>query len=107
MIEFFVKSWKDDSLAPFFNEKVLITNIKDVCYKFEPQDDKVFSTELKNYCHQEKADSRIFCHVWLVATPSNVVMRTNNADALVIAMGCKQFYDTSLKLWLEVGTVKK
>ena len=26
--DFFVKSWKDDSLAPFFNGKVLITNSK-------------------------------------------------------------------------------
>ena len=49
----------------------------------------------------------MFYHVLLVATPSNVVMRTNDTDALVIAMGCKQFYDTSLKLWLEVGTQSK
>ena len=34
-------------------------------------------------------------------------MTTNDTDSLVIAVGCKQFYDTSLKLWLEVGTVKK
>ena len=31
LIEFFVKSWKDDSLAPFLNGKVLITNSKDTC----------------------------------------------------------------------------
>ena len=49
----------------------------------------------------------MFYHVSLVAAPSNVVMRTNDTDALVIAMGCKQFYDTSLKLWLEVGTLSK
>ena len=30
----------------------------------------------------------MFYHVLLVATPSNVVMRTNDTDALVIAMGC-------------------
>ena len=40
-------------------------------------------------------------------TYRNVVMRINDTDALVIAMGCKQFYDTSLKLWLEVGTPSK
>ena len=37
VIEFFVKSWKDDSLAPLFNGKVLYTNSKDTCYKSEPQ----------------------------------------------------------------------
>ena len=103
--DFFVKSWKDDSLAPFFNGKVLITNSKDTCYKFEPQDDKVFCTEQENYCNHEEADSRMFYHVSLVAALCKVVMRANDTD--VIPMGCKQFYDTSLKLWLEVGTQSK
>ena len=103
LIEFFVKRWKDNSLAPFFNGKVLITNSKDTCYKFEAQDDKAFCTEQENYCNHEEADSRMLYHVSLVAAPSNA-MRTNDTDALVIAMGCKQFCDTSMKLWLEVGT---
>ena len=42
LIEFFVKSWKNDSLAPFFNGSVLYTNRKDPCYKFEPPDDRYF-----------------------------------------------------------------
>ena len=46
----------------------------------------------------------MFYHVSLVAAPSNVVKRANGTDALVIAMGCKQFYDTSLNVWLEIGT---
>ena len=107
LIEFFIKSWKDNSLAPFFNGKVLITNSKDTCYKFEPQDDKVFCTEQENYCNHEEADSRMFYHVSLVAAPGKVIMRTNDTDALVIAMGCKQFYENSLKLWFEFGTQSK
>ena len=67
----------------------------------------MFYTEQENYCNHEEADSRMFYHVSLVATPSKVVMRTNDTDALVVLMGCKQFYDTSLKLWLEVGTQSK
>ena len=104
LIEFFVKSWKDDSVAPFLNGKVLITNSKDTCYKCEPQDDKTFSTEQEKYCNHEEADRGMFYHVSLAAAPSNVVMRANGTDALVIAMGCKQFYDTSLNVWLEIGT---
>ena len=42
LINFFVKSWKNGSLAPFFNGKVLYTNTKDTWYKFEPQDDRYF-----------------------------------------------------------------
>ena len=40
----------------------------------------------------------MFNHLSLVATPSVIAMRTNDTDSLVIAMGCKQFYDPSLKL---------
>ena len=107
LIVFFVKSWKDDSVAPFFNGKVLITNSKGTCYKCEPQDDKVFCTEQEKYCNHEEANRGMFYLVSLVAAPSKVVMRTNGTDALVIAMGCKQFYDTSLNVWLEIGTHSK
>ena len=48
----------------------------------------------------------MFYHLLLVATPSNVVIKTNDTDN-VIAMRCKQFYDTSMKLWLEVRTQSK
>ena len=106
-IEFFVNSWKDDSLAPFFYRKVLYTNSKDTCYKFEPQDDKVFCTTQVIYCNHEEVKSWMFYHLSLVATSSNVVRRTNDTDSLIIAIWCKQFYDTSLKLWLEVVTQSK
>ena len=49
----------------------------------------------------------MFYHLSLVVAPRNVAVRTNDTDALLIAMGCKQFYDTSLKLWLEVGNQSK
>ena len=35
LIEFLVKSWKNDSLVPFFNGKVLYANSKDTRYKLE------------------------------------------------------------------------
>ena len=48
-------------------------------------------TEQVNYYNREQADSRMFYDLSLVATSSNVVMRTNDADSLVIAMGCRVF----------------
>ena len=83
-------------------EKFYMPIVK-TCYKFETQDGQVFCTQQVNYCNYEEEDSRMFYHLSLVATPSNIVMRTNDTDSLVIAVGCKQFYDNSLKLWLEVG----
>ena len=37
----------------------------------------------------------MFYNLLLVVTPSNAVMRTNATGSLVIAMGCKKFYDIS------------
>ena len=34
-------------------------------------------------------------------------MKTNDANPLFITMACKQFCETSLKLWLEVPTQSK
>ena len=48
-----------------------------------------------------------YYHLSLVATLSNVIMKTNDANPLFITMVCKQFYETSLKLWLEVPTQSK
>ena len=80
---------------------------KDTFYKFESQDNKVLCTEQVNYCKHEDADSRMFYRLSLVATPSNVVMRTYDTDSLVIAKGCKQIFDISPKLWLKIGTQSK
>ena len=100
----FIISCKKLILYHLFYGKFLYANSKDTCYKFESQDDKVLCTEQVNYCNHEQADSRMFYDLSLVATSSNVVMRTNDADSLVIAMRCRVFSDTSLKLWLKVGT---
>ena len=48
-----------------------------------------------------------YYHLSLVATLSNVIMKTNDANPLFITMVCKQFCETSLKLWLEVPTQSK
>ena len=55
----------------------------------------------------KKRIAECFNHLSLVATPSSVAMRANDTDSLVTAMGCKKFYDTSLKLWLQGGTHSK
>ena len=76
----FIISWKSWFSSTYFNGKFLYANSKDTCYKFESQDDKVLCTEQVNYCNHEQANSRMFYDLSLVATSSNVVMRTNDAD---------------------------
>ena len=55
LIEFLVKSLKDDSLAPFSSGKVSYAKRKDTCYKFEFQNDRVLCNEQVNYCDHDGA----------------------------------------------------
>ncbi|KAG1689652.1 Protein disulfide-isomerase TMX3 [Nymphon striatum] len=55
------------------------------------------------YCTHEEADTRMFFHLTHVQSPSNVVIRTTDTDCLIIELGNKHFYNSEIKIWLEVG----
>ena len=59
LIEFLVKSLKDDSLVAFFSGKVSYANRKGTCYKFELHNVRVLCNEQVNYCDHEGADNLI------------------------------------------------
>ena len=103
LIEFLVKSWKDDSLARFFNGKILYATSKTKCCNVESKDDKVLYTEQVNYCNNEEADSLMFYHLSLVPTPNNVVMRTNDNDTLLIAIRCLSSFMANCGLKVETS----
>ena len=46
----------------------------------------------------------MFCHLAKTTAPSNVVISTSDTDCLIISLGCYQFLDKSLKIWIEAGT---
>ena len=55
----------------------------------------------------EEADSRMFFHLDHISGPSNVVIRTDDTDCLVIALGCTHLFDQKVNIWLEVGVQSK
>ena len=42
-------------------------------------------------------------HVHQCEVPSNIVIRTDDTDCLVIALGCKHNLDPRVSIWLEIG----
>ena len=64
-------------------------------------------------CNHEEADSRMFHHVAFSTRSTsetiNIVVRTVDADCLIIALGCfKRLCEIgSVNLWLEVGLETK
>ena len=55
------------------------------------------------HCTHEEADSRMFFHPKLVSSSSHVVIRTNDTDCLVIALGTKHLFCSNIRVWFEVG----
>ena len=70
----------------------------------EADGDRVQKTEELNlFSTHEEADSRMFNHLKWLTGSKNVVLRTNDTDVLVIALGNMAKIDNSLHVWLEVG----
>ena len=107
LIEFFVASWNDDSLAPFLRGKFYVPIVKVHAISLNHKMIRYCVPSKWTIVTMKKRIAEFFITYFYLATPSNVVMKTSDTDSLVIAMGCQQFYNTSLKLWLEVGTQSK
>ena len=59
----------------------------------------------KCHCHillQKEADSRISFHISSLENQSNVI-KTVDADCLIIGLKCREGLDLFLKIWMEVG----
>ena len=117
--KYLIDAWNDDSLAHIFQGKTLYANCGDVCYKYSPGENTVLRREESRlFSTHEEADSRMFHHIASSTllhqsnsdAESNMVVRTNDVDCLVIAIGCFEnllALNKNIKLWLEVGVESK
>ena len=118
---YLIDAWNDDSLLDFFQGKTLYANCGDVCYKYTVHENAVLRREesrlFSTHTHEE-ADLRMFHHVARSTfqhtrdnvPQSNFVVRTNDVDCLIIAIGCLeklQSLNQNIKLWIEVGVESK
>ena len=117
--KYLIDAWNDDSLAHIFQGKTLYANCGDVCYKYSPGENTVLRREESRlFSTHEEADSRMFHHIASSTllhqsnsdAESNMVVRTNDVDCLVIAIGCFEnllALNKSINFWLEVGVESK
>ena len=104
LIKFLIEIWEDDTFSNILLEKTLYANYNDVCYKYTSENGKMKHCEAEEYYStHEEADNRMFFHISNITTPSNVVIRTNDTDSLVIAIGCGQMFNENIKIWLDVS----
>ena len=107
LVKYLINSWNDNSNAGIIQDKVLYANCGDVCYSYKVSDGHVVRrVEPLLCCKHEEADSRMIYHLTSVNTTDEVIIRTNDTDVLIIALGCFSDFAPGLTLWLEIGLYK-
>ena len=102
-----IEAWKDDSCARTLKNKTVYANYNNYCYKYRAENGVTVSTDEDQFFSSHKeADNRMFFYLNHALPGNTVVMRTDDTDSLVIALGYKHFFNT-LEIWLEAGVQGK
>ena len=102
LIQFLVNSWEDDSFADIISYKLIYVTYREKCFCFSSSEGNVYKNEVVSLCSShEEADSQIFFHLHSMSDESNVVIRSNDADVLVIAIGQARVLKSDV--WIEHG----
>ena len=87
---------------------MLFANSGDKCFKFYAVGKCVFREEvIELYNTHGEADTRMYFHLFPVMSFSNVVIRNDDTDCLIISLGIQSKLDESINVWLEVGKQSK
>ena len=102
LIGFLVNSWEDDCFASVIGEKLKHITHREQCFLFTSSGEKVLKEEVQALrSTHEEADCRMFLHLHSLPENQNVVIRSNDADVLIIALGLASVMDKDL--WIEHG----
>ena len=104
LIAFLTNIWKEDTFATVLRDKVLYANLDNICFVYCVLSGSMIVEEVEHlYSSHEEADSHMFFHAHQCEVPSKIVIRTDDTDCLVIALGCKHNLDPRVSIWLEIG----
>ena len=96
-----------NNLLWILKNKTVYANYDNCCYKYRSENGVTISTEEEQFfSSHEEADNIMFFHLNHALVGSTVVMRTDDANSLVIALGYKHFFNT-LEIWLGAGVQGK
>ena len=103
LIDFLMKVWHNKRHTDMIgNKKVYITS-QEKCVSFENINGNfVTNEEYQLYSKQEEADYRILSHLHDISPNSNIVVRANDTDILVILIG-NQYALNDKHIWMEIG----
>ena len=99
LTQYLISAWGDNSLTTTLGENKLFVNNNDDCYSFPVKDQRMCKMcERSLHSTHEEADSTMVFHLDSVINPANVVIRTSDTDAFVIALGCMVSVSSDIKV---------
>ena len=108
LAEFLVTFWESNELAFIIGSKKIFVNSGDTCFSFCNEDGFMVKRIEEEYrCSHVEAGSRMLFHPSKCSTPSNIVIRTIDADVIIIALGSLHLLVESKQVWIETGLVTK
>lgn len=104
LINFFLNHWQECNYN-ILGLKIININF-DGWYELKVYNQKIQQTLIEELsCDgHEKITTKIIYHVCCINSDLNVVIRSCDADALVIMLGNIERLQSSLKIWLDFGT---
>lgn len=100
-MEFLIKYWSNDYMAPFIRNKKIFVNYT-TCTKFEVVENSVVATRvggLSGPAHEE-ADTKIVFHAVKIQNKANLVIRCSDTDVAVKFLGNMQHLSSDVKVWM-------
>ena len=108
LAEFLATFWESNELAFIIGSKKIFVNSGDTCFSFCNENGFMVKRIEEEYrCSHVEADSRMLFHPSKCSTPSNIVIRTIDADVIIIALGSLHLVVESKQVWIETGLVTK
>ena len=99
LIAFLINIWKKDALATILRDNVLYANLDNICFVYRVCNGSMVVEEFEHlYSRHEEADSCMFFHAHQCEVPSNIVIRADDNDCLIIALGCKHNLDPRVSI---------
>ena len=103
LVSFLSEHWQCQHLSQVTGNKIIYITSKEKCFSFKNIEGILIRDEeetLKSL--QEEADYRVVYHISQLPPPSNVVVRANDTDILVVLLA-NQGHLPGKSIWMELG----
>ena len=105
LVDFLVKSWDNQELSRIIQDTTVYVTTKEKCFSCRNVNGTLCNTEEHHLeSDQEEADYRMMLHLADIEEQSNVVVKCNDTDVLIILLGNIEKFQPK-NVWIEHGFV--